>query len=143
MAREWISFDVHPGGENTIESGVIAFHNKIKLWLKENSTKSTKVKLIFMNTAVIENQMVDLYGHIQVKFRSSRDAVIFKMFFNDYIFDSKSLKNILIRTVRQVMPTVIANQIIGAPTRTILSGFSIKPSYTRKYTNIASPRAQR
>lgn len=143
MAREWISFDVHPGGENTIESGVLAFHNKIKLWLTENSTKSTRVKLIFRNTAVIEDPIVDLYGHIQVKFRSIRDAVIFKMFFNDYIFDSTSLKSILNRTTRQVMPTIIANQIFGAPTRTILSGFSIKPSYTIKYTNIASPRAQR
>ena len=113
MAREWISFDVHPGGDNAWKSGVVAFHDKIKLWLTKNSTKSTRVKLIFRNTAVIEDPMVDMYGHIQVKFRSSRDAVIFKMFFNDYIFDSTSLKSILIRTVRQMMPSIIANQIIG------------------------------
>lgn len=113
MAREWISFDVHPSGDNAWKSGVVAFHDKIKLWLTKNSTKSTRVKLIFRNTAVIEDPMVDMYGHIQVKFRSSRDAVIFKMFFNDYIFDSTSLKSILIRTVRQMMPSIIANQIIG------------------------------
>lgn len=115
MAREWISFDVHPGRDNIIEIGVLAFHNKIKLWLKENSTKSTRVKLIFRNTAVIENPLVDLYGYIQVKFRSSRDAVIFKMFFNDYIFDGKSLinENIIMRTIRRIMPSIIANQIIG------------------------------
>ena len=124
MAREWISFDVHPGGDNAWKSGVVAFHDKIKLWLTKNSTKSTRVKLIFRNTAVIEDPMVDMYGHIQVKFRSSRDAVIFKMFFNDYIFDGKSLinENIIMRTIRRIMPSIIANQIIGVQPMTGLSG---------------------
>jgi hypothetical protein len=49
-------------------------------------------------------------GYVRVKFRSYRDAVLFKMFFGD---DICNLVSVLPPMMRRVMPTVIASKITG------------------------------
>lgn len=126
MAREWFVFNLKPEQEGRTpysKDNLLALHGQIEEWLAANKRKSVKLQLLSQKSGdgvTTWEKLDDRWpaATLRVKVRSHRDAVLFKMFFSDYLFTPYTPKvtdysNVILPLIRRVMPSVIANQLIG------------------------------
>jgi hypothetical protein len=121
---KWISFNLSPpqvpsvGGWQFVSrriyaTDLIALHRKILVWLKSNRTKSTRCYRMhgedhWEQGRVPSYQVVvgETNQYIRVKFRSQRDATVFKLFFAEYLFTPDAnivrIKPIIIGTTKTI-----------------------------------------
>ena len=113
MARHWFAFDVCPEAEygSYREMDVTrAYVERIEAWVRDNKRGSARVAMISGKSREGKTDYDDICSHVRVKFRSYRDAVLFKMFFGD---DICAPRGPLVSRIRRVSPTIIAREIIG------------------------------
>jgi hypothetical protein len=136
--RKWISFTVRPDGrsEAAWTDELQTQHAEVAAWLRANAHKSTRLKLISgrRSHTIDELSRPTTFAHLQVKFRGERDAVLFKMYFGDVIFTPFAYNSVILPIFRRVMPSIIANEILGvspmcAPVGSI---FALKAKYREK-----------
>jgi hypothetical protein len=159
MAREWFSFYLYPEENKNYEQEerLISLWDEVSKWLASNTKKSYRLKIIAPlqltrgNTQLYEAISIDTYrklathdvrcwASLQVKFRSQRDAVLFKMFFGDYIKSTRPGIGVLLSLVRRIMPSVIANNIVGVSPMTAPTGMIFAmTAASRHHANVPTP----
>jgi hypothetical protein len=116
---KWSTFCLRPdlrpnSSANAIVDQFREMHDRIEEWLRANKTKTAKVAKIGSSGGGQTWEQFKWPSFIQVKFRSNRDATLFKLFFSgEIITDEQKLNRVLISLVRRAMPNVIAYDICG------------------------------
>jgi len=132
MAREWFVFNLKPerkeDGRPYNKADLQALYYRVEDWIDTNKRKTSKLQLVSQNSGngtTTWERLSDAFpaANLRVKFRSHRDAVLFKMFFSDYIWtpvpplvvgDAKAgYTPVLLSLVRRVMPSIIARDLVG------------------------------
>ena len=118
--RDWINFYLRPSGskEASWTYELAELHDDALAWLKQNAQKSTRVKIINSGQSISTSHLMKLgastFAHLQVKFRSSRDAVLFKMYFSDFLIDKpKSINTVLLALIKRTVVSSIVRDIVG------------------------------
>ncbi len=122
----WYAFDLQPASEDGIirSAALRALRVQVCDWVSSNKTRSAKVALIsnVYGEGAFEwdstHDSVSTVAHLRVKFRSQRDATLFKLFFSDHIVTiapkSKfAFDPIILPIIRRALPSILAADICG------------------------------
>lgn len=145
MAREWFVFNLkperHEDNRPYNKSDLQSLHARVEEWISTNKRKSAKLQLVSMKSGsglTTWERLSDNFpsASLRVKFRSHRDAVLFKMFFSEYLWtpmsaSSSGYDKVILPLIRRVMPNVIAHDICGVSPMTgpVGSIFALRTKY--------------
>ncbi len=165
--RDWNVICVQPKyiprNMATLTNIAFDFYTDIEQWVRDNCHKSSKIQLIWHEKSVLfadrfeldfkveTNFMMLPCSHFRVKFRSKRDAVLFKLYFSEFLHTPTAVDltdPIYIKTARLISGMVTrayAQSIIGvqpiAPSAgnifTLSYSASYDPDLAQKITNSA------
>jgi hypothetical protein len=160
---KWFVFNLQPltassvsdSHRNYTKDDLWQLHNQISEWLNTNKQKTAKLQLISLKNGkggVSWDNLHEQYpaAFLKVKLRSARDATLFKIFYSEYVFkdlnefcEKIDLSKIILPLFRRVMPTIIANEIIGVQPMTAPVGIasSLKSQYAHSKPKNKSPFA--
>lgn len=135
----WHVFHLRPDPSSFLSepSDVHSLTVRVLDWVSTNKTKSAKVRLVNGDRIIV----TQTEGYVYVKFRCERDAVLFKMFFANFVMnDTQRFRSVVIPLIRRAMPGIIAADIIGCSPMTgpvssifrLRTRYRDKPKLTRK-----------
>lgn len=166
---KWIAFNLRPHKskstnrrdlwEDVIRSvkgeALIDLQSRIEAWLRENQTHSTRCYAVHGEDDPKRGKSMTLFGpsfpyteYLRVKFRSARDATIFKLYFSEYMFTPvhnpkirQTIEVLLSNTLSQTITEEINKEIIRSITEAvgIPSRMMPKPSYGSSLSDILAP----
>lgn len=97
--------------QETAAHDLVDLRDRIEAWLRANRTHSTKCWLVYGEREPRRGKLPDQHfpffnhtsSYIRVKFRSARDATIFKLYFSEYMFAPDHTR------IRGVMAVLLSN----------------------------------